>query len=176
MAASRSENDSATKKNLSKNVLQMKFMQRGIEQQNVKAYEGLKQSQIKQSHWVMGGVENQVKQLPYEFDTSQIYCEELLPIGRMSFLGYNPQVEKIHQMILREARKKSKSNEDEDELSDEEMAHRYENLIGTVAKKFEKKSKRKTARKNVSSNSESDEDLKQLRKRAKRGFLKPKVD
>lgn len=56
------------------------------------------------------------------------------------------------------------------------LSFRYENLIGTVAKKFEKKSKRKAASKDVSSDSESDEDLKQLRKRAKRGFLKPKVD
>ena len=54
---------------------------------------------------------------------------------------------------------------------------RYETLVDTIDKKFQsKKRKTRDTPENLSSDSESDEDIRALKKRARRGFLKPKVD
>ena len=54
---------------------------------------------------------------------------------------------------------------------------RYETLVDTIDKKFQsKKRKAHDTPENLSSDSESDEDIRALKKRARRGFLKPKVD
>ena len=47
--------------------------------------------------------------------------------------------------------------------------------MSTIAKKFSK-GKEAQVNDSISSGEESDNDLKQLRKRAKRGFIKPKTD
>lgn len=131
-----------------------------------------------EAHWVIGEADKYVKKLPYEFDRSYTFCEGLLPIGRMSYMNFNPLVEKTHKELLKKAKMKYSVNEDEEEgLSDSEMARRYETLVDTIDKKFQpKKRKASDSPVDLSSDSESDEDIKQLKKRARRGFLKPKVD
>ena len=51
---------------------------------------------------------------------------------------------------------------------------RYETLVGTVAKKFRTKRKREGKQKGDDTSSSEDEDS--LEKRAKRGFIKPRVE
>jgi len=178
-ATARGAEDSAARRNLSKNVLQMKFMKRGKPESG----DVVTKQKIDAAHWVIGGIQRHVKQIPYEFDTSHILCEELLPVGRMSYLNFNPLVQKTHEELLAKAKIKYSLDSDDEDLSDGEMAKRYESLIGTIAKKFQPAGKRKHTSKvdtkiSVESNSdsESDEDIKQLKKRARRGFIKPKTD
>ena len=65
----------------------------------------------------------------HQFDPSYIRCEELLPVGRMSFLGYNAATEKLYAELLeREQSKISTEKEEADGISDNEMAQRYESL------------------------------------------------
>ncbi|KAG3277639.1 MPHOSPH6-like, partial [Ictidomys tridecemlineatus] len=66
-------------------------------------------------------------------EQSFLLCEDLI--------GFNPEVEKL--MLQMNAKNKAE-DEDEDEIveidvSDEEMARRYETLVGTIGKKFAKK-------------------------------------
>ncbi|XP_053772114.1 M-phase phosphoprotein 6 [Desmodus rotundus] len=84
----------------------------------------------------------------------------------MSFRGFNPEVEKL--MIQMNSKNKAEEVEDETvelDVSDEEMARRYETLVGTIGKKFVKKRDR--------ANYEEDEngDIKPIK--AKKMFLKP---
>jgi len=172
MAAARSAEASATRRSLSKNVMQMKFMIRGKEQVT-ESSEG-KSKKRHDSEWVVGGVDQITKNVPYSFDTSYVECEELLPYGRMSFLNFNPSVEKKYKELLHKANMKlSGDREDFDGISDEEMAERYETLVDTVAKKFKSKGKRKSGDNSASSDEEEGEDS--LAKRAKRGFVKPRT-
>lgn len=98
-------------------------------------------------------------------EQSFLLCEDLL-YGRMSFRGFNPEVEKL--MLQMNAKHKAEEVEDETvelDVSDEEMARRYETLVGTIGKKF--------ARKRDHANYEEDEngDIKPIK--AKKMFLKP---
>uniref|UniRef100_UPI004038A3D6 M-phase phosphoprotein 6 isoform X2 n=1 Tax=Callospermophilus lateralis TaxID=76772 RepID=UPI004038A3D6 len=143
------------KTKLSKNLLRMKFMQRGLDSETKKQLEEEEKKIISEEHWSVI-IEEQ----------SFLLCEDLL-YGRMSFRGFNPEVEKL--MLQMNAKNKAE-DEDEDEIveldvSDEEMARRYETLVGTIGKKFAKKRDR--------ANYEEDEngDIKPFK--AKKMFLKP---
>uniref|UniRef100_A0A2K6UPZ9 M-phase phosphoprotein 6 n=1 Tax=Saimiri boliviensis boliviensis TaxID=39432 RepID=A0A2K6UPZ9_SAIBB len=98
-------------------------------------------------------------------EQSFLLCEDLL-YGRMSFRGFNPEVEKL--MLHMNAKHKAEEVEDETvelDVSDEEMARRYETLVGTIGKKF--------ARKRDHASYEEDEngDIQPIK--AKKMFLKP---
>jgi len=175
MATSRGENDSAQRKSLSKNTLQMKFMQRsGNTAREELEIEANRKRDA--SHWVLvKEVDQQIDNTNYHFDSSYIDCENLLPIGRMSFLKFNPAIEKIHKKNVDRARfKVSEEKEKEEGISDDEMAKRYESLVDTIAKKFQ--AKRKEAIQQSSSDSDSDAAPKPLLKRPKLAFRKPKED
>jgi len=63
-------------------------------------------------------------------------CENLID-GRLSFLGMNPEIERIMQLEqeandLKVARK-------EKDVSDYEMASRYNTLVGTINRRFSSK-------------------------------------
>ena len=174
--SARSVEGAADKKNLSKNVLQMKFMQKGKVVVVDEAEEMAKRIKRNKDHWVIGGIEDLPKKLPYEFDTSLVMCEELLPIGRMAFSNFNPIVEKTHKEILKLAQVKCSTDKEEcDGISDEEMAERYDTLVNTIGSKFGGKRKQNDDD-DSSSDSESDEEIRMQKKRAKRGFLKPKIE
>ena len=72
-------------------------------------------------------------------EQSFLLCEDLL-YGRMSFRGFNPEVEKL--MLQMNTKNKAEEVEEQTvelDVSDEEMARRYETLVGTIGKKFAKK-------------------------------------
>ncbi|KAH0619652.1 hypothetical protein JD844_000489 [Phrynosoma platyrhinos] len=97
-------------------------------------------------------------------------CEDLL-YGRMSFKGFNPEVEKL--MIQMNSKYKTEEIEEEDnameaDVSDEEMARRYETLVGTIGKKFLKKRDR-----HMLQEPKEDENSDGRPSKAKKMFLKP---
>lgn len=60
---------------------------------------------------------------------------ENLKFGRFSYKGMNPEIETI---MLEEANLEEATRQDVD-VTDQEMADRYKNLVGTIEKKFSKK-------------------------------------
>ncbi|KAK2530112.1 Mphosph6 [Columba guinea] len=98
-------------------------------------------------------------------------CEDLL-YGRMSFKGFNPEIEKL--MVQMNSKCKEEEIEEDDKMeadvSDEEMARRYETLVGTIGKKFLRKRDQRVLRDEV----EEDVNSNTIpSKKAKKKFLKP---
>ncbi|KAK6184630.1 hypothetical protein SNE40_007065 [Patella caerulea] len=125
--------------NLSKNLLQMKFMQRSVlrieEEKNAEE----RQRDIDDEHWVLDVPDLQQKEQKYRIEPSFVICENL-NYGRMSFKGCNLEIEKI--MAANNAEKEyeaARESERETEVNDQEMAKRYSTLIGIIAKKFTNK-------------------------------------
>lgn len=177
----RKDDESAGVKCLTKNTRQMKFMQRrnknlSLEVEYVPP--------IDETHWVIEGAESRVKRESVKFDSSYIRCEELLPVGRMSFLGYNTTTEKLYAELLeREQSKISGEREAADGISDNEMAERYESLVDTIAKKYQANKKRRRATEaiteKISSSTDEDEEeapAQSAGKKAKLKFMKPADD
>ncbi|XP_046549435.1 M-phase phosphoprotein 6-like [Haliotis rubra] len=139
------EKNSSYPTKLSKNVLQMKFMQRSVLRIEKEQNEEENNRAIDDEHWVMDVPPLPKKQSRYDIQPSYVVCENLC-YGRMSFKGFNPDVEKlmaIHntQMELDAAEEREK----ETHVSEDEMAERYKSLVGIIAKKFKKKRKQKEA-------------------------------
>ncbi|PNI45692.1 MPHOSPH6 isoform 3 [Pan troglodytes] len=129
-------------------------MQRGLDSETKKQLEEEEKKIISEEHWSFI-IEEQ----------SFLLCEDLL-YGRMSFRGFNPEVEKL--MLQMNAKHKAEEVEDETvelDVSDEEMARRYETLVGTIGKKF--------ARKRDHANYEEDENGDITPIKAKKMFLMP---
>ncbi|XP_040838241.1 M-phase phosphoprotein 6 isoform X1 [Ochotona curzoniae] len=153
------------KTKLSKNLLRMKFMQRGLDLETKKQLEEEEKKIISEEHWYLDLPELKEKESYIIEEQSFLSCEDLL-YGRMSFRGFNPEVEKL--MLQMNAKNTAEEVEDETvelDVSDEEMARRYETLVGTIGKKFAKKRER--------ANYEEDEngDMKPIK--TKKMFLKP---
>ncbi|KAM7132335.1 M-phase phosphoprotein 6-like [Molossus nigricans] len=126
------------KTKLSKNLLHMKFTQRGLDSETKKQLEEEKKI-ISEEHWYLNLPELKEKESFIIEEQSFLLCEDLL-YGRMSFRGFNPEVEKL--MLQMNAKNKAEVVEDETvelAVSDEEIARRYENLVGIIGKKFAKK-------------------------------------
>ncbi|XP_067007573.1 M-phase phosphoprotein 6 isoform X2 [Anabrus simplex] len=94
-------------------------------------------------------------------ESSYIPCEDLI-VGRLSFQGMNPEIERIMQLES-EAELAKVQPKTETEISDEEMAHRYNTLVSTIGQKFN------TKRENRKFKGDSENESR--KKRAK--FLKP---
>ncbi|KAM6225343.1 M-phase phosphoprotein 6 isoform 2-T2 [Rhynchocyon petersi] len=125
------------KPKLSKNLLRMKFMQRGLDSETKKQLEEEEKKIISEEHWYLDLPELKEKESFIIEEQSFSLCEDLL-YGRMSFKGFNP--EKL--MLQMNSKNKTEDTEDEPaelDVSDEEMARRYETLVGTIGKKFTKK-------------------------------------
>ncbi|XP_005107945.1 M-phase phosphoprotein 6 [Aplysia californica] len=151
---------------LSKNVLQMKFMQRSVLRIEREQNEDERQKIIDDEHWVLDLPEYKTKEHRYLKDQSYAFCEQLR-FGRQSFQGFNPEIEKlmkaeIAEQELKEAEEKEKQNS----VSDKEMTQRYSSLMGILAKKFAKK----RSRKDIVDEEEVEEPSK------KKAFLKPSDD
>ncbi|KAB0387526.1 hypothetical protein FD755_002482 [Muntiacus reevesi] len=125
------------KTKLSKNLLRMKFMQRGLDSETKKQLEEEEKKIISEEHWYLDLPELKEKESFIIEEQSFLLCEDLY--GRMSFRGFNPEVEKL--MFQMNAKNKAEVEEQAVDLdvSDEEMARRYETLVGTIGKKFAKK-------------------------------------
>ncbi|XP_069312494.1 M-phase phosphoprotein 6 [Eulemur rufifrons] len=153
------------KTKLSKNLLRMKFMQRGLDSETKKQLEEEEKKLIGEEHWYLDLPALTEKESFIIEEQSFLLCEDLL-YGRMSFRGFNPEVEKL--MLQMNAKNKAEVVEDkakEVDVSDEEMARRYETLVGTIGKKFAKKRDR--------ANYEEDENGDVKLTKAKKMFLKP---
>ncbi|XP_073688453.1 M-phase phosphoprotein 6 [Garra rufa] len=162
--------DGASK--LSKNLLRMKFMQRGLDADVRKQLDEEEKRIISEEHWFLDLPELKAKENHIIEERSYVPCEDLV-YGRMSFRGFNPEVEKL--MLLMNTQKEE---EDEDEegnvgkmetdITDEEMAKRYESLVESMRKKFAKKRNRSAV-----TNSEEDVNCNVDVNQPKKAFLKP---
>uniref|UniRef100_A0A8C9P5J5 M-phase phosphoprotein 6 n=1 Tax=Spermophilus dauricus TaxID=99837 RepID=A0A8C9P5J5_SPEDA len=142
------------------------YSEMGLDSETKKQLEEEEKKIISEEHWYLDLPELKEKESVIIEEQSFLLCEDLL-YGRMSFRGFNPEVEKL--MLQMNAKNKAE-DEDEDEIveldvSDEEMARRYETLVGTIGKKFAKKRDR--------ANYEEDENGNIKPVKAKKMFLKP---
>ncbi|XP_065272617.1 M-phase phosphoprotein 6 [Emys orbicularis] len=155
------------KTKLSKNLLRMKFMQRGLDSETKKQLEEEEKKIISEEHWYLDLPELKEKESFIIEERSFMPCEDLL-YGRMSFKGFNPEIEKL--MIQMNSRYKKEEIEADDtaeaDVSDEEMARRYETLVGTIGKKFLKKRDQRVLQ-------DEDENSNMTPSKAKKMFLKP---
>ncbi|NXU58231.1 MPH6 phase, partial [Turnix velox] len=160
------------KTKLSKNLLRMKFMQRGLDSQTKKLLEEEEKKIISEEHWYLDLPDLKEKESYIIEERSFMPCEDLL-YGRMSFKGFNPEIEKL--MIQMNSKCKEEKIEEDDkmeaDISDEEMARRYETLVGTIGKKYLRKRDQRVLQ-------DEDEDVNGSSnlapsKKAKKKFLKP---
>ncbi|EPQ07447.1 M-phase phosphoprotein 6 [Myotis brandtii] len=113
-------------------------MQRKLDWETKKQVEEEEKKIISEEHWYLGLPEFKEKESFIIEEQSFLFCEDLL-YGRMSYRGFNPEIEKL---VLQVNAKNKAEVEDETvelDVSDEEMARRYETLMGTTGKKFAKK-------------------------------------
>ncbi|XP_071760818.1 M-phase phosphoprotein 6 [Centroberyx gerrardi] len=154
---------------LSKNLLRMKFMQRGLDAETKKQLEEDERRIISDEHWYLDLPELKAKENLIIEERSFVPCEDL-KYGRMSFKGFNPEVEKL--MLLMNAKEEVEEEEQEEmsrmqtDVTDEEMARRYESLVGSMKKKFAKKRERTAIE-------EEDVNHNVAETNTKRVFLKP---
>ncbi|KAH9509572.1 M-phase phosphoprotein 6 [Bulinus truncatus] len=128
---------------LSKNVLQMKFMQRSVLRIEREQNEENLQKVIDDEHWVIDWPDYKTKESSYVKNQSYTFCEQL-QYGRQSFNGCNPEIEKIMQAKKVDRQlKQSEEVEKQNSVSEVEMANRYSTLMNVIAKKFAKKRKKK---------------------------------
>lgn len=152
---------------LSKNVLQMKFMQRSVLRIEKDQNEEEKQKDIDEEHWVLDLPEYQKKESQYLADQSYLFCEQLM-FGRQSFQGFNPEIEKLMKAhIDDQVTKKTEETEQQNSVSDKDMATRYSSLMGVLAKKFASKRSRKES---------TDEETDSGKPSRKKAFIKPEDD
>ncbi|KAK7505370.1 hypothetical protein BaRGS_00003532 [Batillaria attramentaria] len=156
---------------LSKNVLQMKFMQRSVLRMEVEQNEEEKQKIIDDEHWVLDLPQLSQREERYITQPSAVVCENL-QFGRMSFKGFNPEVEKLMKLHDTESElKQAEEREKEIGVSEDEMAKRYSALVGIIAKKFSTKRKHQTSA-NKQDDNDDDTDSSSPPK-VRRQFLKP---
>lgn len=122
---------------------------------------------IDDEHWVIDLPETQHKESKYITEPSYSRCENLI-FGRLSFKGFNPEVEKLmksqnQSLELEEAERR----ENEINVGDQEMTQRYESLIGTISKKFATKRQRQTE--------QGEQNTSKSAKKSKK-FMKPAED
>ncbi|XP_061197660.1 M-phase phosphoprotein 6-like [Saccostrea echinata] len=169
------------KSSLSKNVLQMKFMQRSALQIEKEKTEEEKQKVIDDEHWVLDLPETEQKECKYIIEGNIAHIENL-QFGRFSFNGCNPEVEKLMKIHNTERElEEAAAREAQNSVNDQEMAQRYKSLSQTIAKKFAKKRKRAEIDESFDKESShvtvDEETLKKGKKKSsKRKFLKPKDD
>ncbi|XP_063118790.1 M-phase phosphoprotein 6-like [Rattus norvegicus] len=130
---------SEQKTKLSTNLMRMKFMQRGLDSENQKQLEEEEQKMIRDEHWYLDSPGLKEESFIIE-EQSFSLCEDLL-YRRMPFRGFNPEVEKL--MLRMNSKNRAAAAEVEETIeghvSGEEMARRYETLVGTIGKMFAKK-------------------------------------
>ncbi|XP_036961916.1 M-phase phosphoprotein 6 [Acanthopagrus latus] len=153
---------------LSKNLLRMKFMQRGLDAETKKQLEEDEKRIISDEHWYLDLPELKTKENLIIEEKSFVPCEDL-KYGRISFKGFNPEVEKL--MALMNPKEEEEEQEEvsrmQTDVTDEEMALRYESLVGSMKKKFAKKRQR-------SATEEEDVNHNVVETNTKRVFLKPR--
>ncbi|XP_048814100.1 M-phase phosphoprotein 6 isoform X2 [Lagopus muta] len=145
------------------------FMQRGLDSQTKKQLDEEEKKIISDEHWYLDLPDLKEKESYIIEERSFMPCEDLL-YGRMSFKGFNPEIEKL--MVQMNSKSKKEEIEEDDKMeadvSDEEMARRYETLVGTIGKKFLKKRDQR-----VLHDEDEEENSNTRPKKARKMFLKP---
>jgi len=140
-------------KKLSKNLFNMKFMLRSKEKAEQKSLEEERSALF--DHDVTEDMRKAGSK--YIYESSYVVCEKL-KFGRMSFRGFNTEVEKLmkeFQTGKEEPEKPIQKNEAE--ISDDEMAESLSTLRGTISKKFSTKRSRLES-KGANKKQKTDED------------------
>ncbi|KAM6927144.1 M-phase phosphoprotein 6 [Lycodopsis pacificus] len=156
---------------LSKNLLRMKFMQRGLDEETKKQLEEEEKRIISDEHWYLDLPELKTRENFIIEEKSFVPCEEL-KYGRFSFKGFNPEVERL--MLLMNPEEEEEKEEEEPsrmqtDVTDEEMALRYESLVRSMKKKFSTKRQRAA----TEEEEEEDDVNHNVVETSKRVFLKP---
>ncbi|NXW65428.1 MPH6 phase, partial [Eurystomus gularis] len=147
------------------------FMQRGLDSQTKKQLEEEEKKIISEEHWYLDLPDLKEKESFIIEERSFMPCEELL-YGRMSFKGFNPEIEKLMIQMNSKCKKEEIEVDDkmEADVSDEEMARRqYETLVGTIGKKFVRKRDQGV----LQDEDEDGSSNTRPSKKAKKKFLKP---
>lgn len=146
-------------------------MQRGLDAEAKKQLDDEEKRIISDEHWFLDLPELKAKENYIIEERSYVPCEDLV-YGRMSFRGFNPEVEKL--MLLMNTQQEEDDGEEDDNVSrmetditDEEMARRYESLVESMRKKFAKKRNRSTITKSEDVNCNDADN------QPKKAFLKP---
>ncbi|XP_077374046.1 M-phase phosphoprotein 6 [Festucalex cinctus] len=135
---------SADSVKLSKNLLRMKFMQRGLDAETKKQLREDEKRIISDEHWYLDLPKQSTRKNLLVEEKSAVPLEGLL-YGRMSFQGFNPEVERLMALMNPRPAGKAAVHADADagrmqtDVTDEEMALRYESLVGSLKKKFARK-------------------------------------
>ncbi|XP_037109668.1 M-phase phosphoprotein 6 [Syngnathus acus] len=164
---------SADSARLSKNVLRMKFMQRGLDAETKKQLQEDEKRIISDEHWYLDLPEQRTQENMIVEEKSFVPFEGLL-YGRMSFRGFNPEVEKLMALMNPTTGQRQADPADvgrmQTDVTDEEMALRYESLVGSLKKKFARKRDR-----NAIPDADDNLDVNQnaLENKNKKRFLKP---
>ncbi|XP_077425267.1 M-phase phosphoprotein 6 [Vanacampus margaritifer] len=136
---------SADSAKLSKNLLRMKFMQRGLDAETKKQLQEDEKRIISDEHWYLDLPERRTQENLLVEEKSVAPLEGLV-YGRMSFQGFNPEVERLMALMNPQLARKADADVDggrmQMDVTDEEMALRYESLVGTLKKKFARKRER----------------------------------
>ncbi|NXT25282.1 MPH6 phase, partial [Syrrhaptes paradoxus] len=139
------------------------FMQRGLDSHTKKQLEEEEKKIISDEHWYLDLPDLKEKESFIIEERSFMPCEDLL-YGRMSFKGFNPEIEKLMIQM------NSKNFKEEEIEEDEKMeADVYETLVGTIGKKFVRKRDQRVL------HDEDEDGNSNMRpsKKAKKKFLKP---
>ncbi|XP_073441176.1 M-phase phosphoprotein 6 isoform X1 [Dendrobates tinctorius] len=157
---------------LSKNLLRMKFMQRSLDPETKKQLEEDEKKIISDEHWFLDLPELKEKESFIIEERSFLPCEDFL-YGRMSFKGFNPEIEKLMVQMNSKTTETKTEEEDPDfgkmdvDVTDEEMALRYGSLVDSIRKKFAKK------RDHTATQETEDENSNVKSRKMKKAFLKP---
>ena len=157
---------------LSLNIRKMKFMQRGMGEDEKRALQNSEKI-ITSEHWELDIPSLGEKKKDFEIFESFLYCRPCLH-GRMSYGGFNKQIEKL-MLELNGGKIEEEIYTEDADISDNEMAEHYVSLSSTVAKRFEKfKTVKASKRLRIS------DDLRAIPTKVKRttqidkkGFMKP---
>ncbi|CAD5117415.1 DgyrCDS6186 [Dimorphilus gyrociliatus] len=125
---------------------------------------------IDDEHWVLDLPDLLERNSRYVIKDSMLSCDVLSSYGRMSFKGFNPEIERL--------RNESETQEVEEQYDSEdvEFAESMTSLSSNLKKKFEKTRRRKKKEETVSNeNSDNNTNSPQVvKKKKKKKFLKPK--
>ncbi|XP_008560488.3 M-phase phosphoprotein 6 [Microplitis demolitor] len=149
---------------LSKSILQMKFMKRTKEKVDKEQF------QLEGEEYFESQLTTKMKKESgkYMMEPSYVFCEQLID-GRLSFRGMNPEIEKLMEQennlkVLKQEKLR------ETEVSDEQMAKRFKSAhVKTMGKKFQTKRNRHIR---FQSDDDDEDQVKPIN--AKKGFMKPK--
>uniref|UniRef100_A0A8C5QE99 M-phase phosphoprotein 6 n=1 Tax=Leptobrachium leishanense TaxID=445787 RepID=A0A8C5QE99_9ANUR len=142
------------------------FMQRSLDAETKKQMEEDEKRIISDEHWYLDLPELKEKESFIIEERSFHPCEDFL-YGRMSFKGFNPEVEKLMVQMNSKADAEDVVEEGkmDVDITDEEMAQRYESLVKSIQKKFAKKRDQKVL--------DEDENQNVKSSKMKKTFLKP---